>query len=305
MAKKVKITIPKERKIVKPAIAPAKVPRKKSGGKTEHKKVLVNVKQSQQIDEYYNPDLVLQKQRVLLRKRIATAERHGYEFDIDPETIENPAELKGKELYKLATNNEDIEIERKFQRRVAYAKRSGYWFGDEDPFENMTPQEKANLKGDELRQYALNYSIVKWNPDYMARVPDEADLIISNVAPQPAVDTTFLYENLEQFEQNGGGKGWSEYLADLKRFRVRQIQGMIEMQIMLEGEQEFARRMEANAETYSKLIDAIIYQSEGSRGAERDSVDFALVQFAALIKGRALSLEENSALTTAAAGINE
>ena len=130
-------------------------------------------------------------------------------------------------------------------------------------------------------------------------VPDEADMIIDNV-----VDDIDYMETLAGIEAQIDNwqplANWTPSLETAKRHDRSVLMAELAGAIMSEGRDVVAQRLKEKAEEINGLVSEILYASGSKEGNFKDGrtqVNEDLARFSAIIKGRALNLEESRRLT--------
>ena len=130
-------------------------------------------------------------------------------------------------------------------------------------------------------------------------VPDEADMIIDNV-----VDDIDYMETLAGIEVQIDNwqplANWTPSLETAKRHDRSVLMAELAGAIMSEGRDVVAQRLKEKAEEINGLVSEILYASGSKEGNFKDGrtqVNEDLARFSAIIKGRALNLEESRRLT--------
>ena len=130
-------------------------------------------------------------------------------------------------------------------------------------------------------------------------VPDEADMIIDNV-----VDDIDYMETLAGIESQIDNwqplANWTPSLETAKRHDRSVLMAELAGAIMSEGRDVVAQRLKEKAEEINGLVSEILYASGSKEGNFKDGrtqVNEDLARFSAIIKGRALNLEESRRLT--------
>lgn len=108
-------------------------------------------------------------------------------------------------------------------------------------------------------------------------LPRETDTVLQNVRD---IINQFTPSNL-----------WSDYWAQKKEGDKNKLQSLLDTVIAQEGEKVVADRLQNYAGDIERLLNSILY------GSDEEQVQFDMVEFATIIKGRSLTLQESSDLT--------
>ena len=130
-------------------------------------------------------------------------------------------------------------------------------------------------------------------------VPDEADMIIDNVVDDIDYMETLagIESQIDNWQPLANG---TPSLETAKRHDRSVLMAELAGAIMSEGRDVVAQRLKEKAEEINGLVSEILYASGSKEGNFKDGrtqVNEDLARFSAIIKGRALNLEESRRLT--------
>lgn len=118
---------------------------------------------------------------------------------------------------------------------------------------------------------------------------DEGEVILRNIR--------------EQIAQWSLDPSWSKDLTRLKELDKNRAENILNGAINEDGEIEVARRLKEHGKEVNAILEQVLYGSGGKGNAfetGREAVNFDLVRFSAIVKGRPLTVEESKDITDAA-----
>lgn len=104
--------------------------------------------------------------------------------------------------------------------------------------------------------------------------------------------STAVLENIRQIIREWSpAPNWSKYWIEQKTRNKNKLELILEETILQDGEQQVAKRLEDNADRIERIVNSILY------GSDEEQIQFDLVEFATILKGRPLTLSESADLT--------
>lgn len=200
-----------------------------------------------------------------LHQFIRKAEKRGYSFPSDV-IPETPTRITKKQLSKIKGLNP----------QALYAKAQYY---DSETGQSLTGTEGRSLERKRVVQKGAETKRKKNSP------PHEEDLVLRTI--EQMIAEWSPYPN------------WTDYFTQAKAQDRDKLRALLDSSIASLGRKEVARRLQADAETVIVLADEILYSSD------EDAVNLDLANFASILKGSALTLEESIYFTEAAENYNE
>lgn len=230
------------------------------------------------------------KERKRIQRFMRRAEKRGFTFEpnivpdmpsrVTAKQLEKIKALKPEELYKRATYrvpNSNVSVTgtegRALERSMASLKAA----------ETVRRRKEIKEKIDS-GFYENFYS------DYQSTDEPEfvSYLVYDNV--QQMIDSWFPAEN------------WSKWFAGVKEEDKNQLKSIISGAESQYGITEVARRMEENADRIISLAQSILYESGGGKkgglNSNRNEIQRDFVEFASILKGSALTLQESADLSS-------
>lgn len=198
-----------------------------------------------------------------LQQFIRRAKKRGYTFpdDVIPET---PKRITKRQLSKIkGINPQTLYSQAEFYNPDTGETLSGL---EGRTFERKRRARKAQLTKSIKRAQFEEISL-----------PQQRDSIIQNIR-----------DIINQFTPSSL---WSDYWRQKKEADRNKLQSLFENTIAQEGENVVAKRLQNYSGDIERIINSILY------GSDEEQVQFDMVEFATIIKGRSLTLEESSELT--------
>ena len=230
------------------------------------------------------------KERKRIQRFIRRAEKRGYTFEenlvpdmpsrVTAKQLERIKALKPEELYKHATYkvpNSSVSVTgtegRALERSVASLKAA------------ETVRRRKEL-------YA------KIESGYYENFYDTYDY-----TPEPEFVSYLVYDNVQQMIDSWfPAENWSKWFAGVKEEDKNQLKAIINGAESQYGITEVAKRMEDNAERIISLAQSILYESGGGKtgglNSNRNEIQRDFVEFASILKGSALTLQESAELSS-------
>lgn len=230
------------------------------------------------------------KERKRIQRFIRRAEKRGYTFEenlipdmpsrVTAKQLERIKALKPEELYKHATYkvpNSNVSVTgtegRALERSVASLKAA------------ETVRRRKEL-------YA------KIESGYYENFYDTYDY-----TPEPEFVSYLVYDNVQQMIDSWfPAENWSKWFAGVKEEDKNQLKAIINGAESQYGITEVAKRMEDNAERIISLAQSILYESGGGKtgglNSNRNEIQRDFVEFASILKGSALTLQESAELSS-------
>lgn len=206
-----------------------------------------------------------------LKQFIRRTEKRGFHY------AEDVIPVKPKRITKKS-----IERLQKLTPQVLYEKATY-----KDP---MTGAEVTGTEGRRLerKRAAVKAAKTKRTKRRPPEIPDVGDL------PEATYE---IIENIrEEIRKWTPISGWSEFVAEVKRRDKNILENMLEGAIRQEGANVIAARLEARADEVNRIIQEILYGSDGKDG-NQINIDFA--RFSQILLGRGLTVEESIDLANA------
>lgn len=230
------------------------------------------------------------KERKRIQRFMRRAEKRGFTFEpniipdmpsrVTAKQLEKIKALKPEELYKRATYrvpNSNVSVTgtegRALERSMASLKAA----------ETVRRRKEIKEKIDS-GYYEDFYSDYQYSdePEFVSY------LVYDNV--QQMIDSWFPAEN------------WSKWFAGVKEEDKNQLKSIIQGAESQYGITEVARRMEENADRIISLAQSILYESGGGKkgglNSNRNEIQRDFVEFASILKGSALTLQESADLSS-------
>ena len=198
-----------------------------------------------------------------LQQFIRKAKKRGYTFPVDviPET---PKRITKKQLSKIkGINPQTLYSQAEFYNPDTGETLSG--------LEGRTFERKRSAKKAQLTK------AIKQSQHTESPLPRQTDLVLQNIR-----------DLINQFTPSSL---WSDYWTHKKEADKNKLQALLDNAIAQEGENVVAERLENYAGDIERIVNSILY------GSDEEQVQFDMVEFATIIKGRSLTLQESSELT--------
>ena len=198
-----------------------------------------------------------------LQQFIRSAKKRGYTFpdDVIPET---PKRITKKQLSKI----KGINPQTLYEQAEFYNPETGETISG---IEGRTFERKRSAKKAQLTK------AIKQTQNTKISLPKQTDLVLQNIR-----------DLINQFTPSSL---WSNYWTHKKEEDKNKLQSLLDNAIAQEGENVVAERLENYAGDIERIINSILY------GSDEEQVQFDLVEFATIIKGRSLTQQESSELT--------
>lgn len=198
-----------------------------------------------------------------LKQFIRRAKKRGYTFseDVIPET---PKRITKKQLLKI----KGLNPQTLYEQAEFYNPETGETISGVEgrKFERKRSAKKAQLT-----------KAIKRAQNTKVSLPKQTDLVLQNVR-----------DLINQFTPSSL---WSNYWRQKKEEDKNKLQSLLDNAIAQEGKDVVAERLENYAGDIERIINSILY------GSDEEQVQFDLVEFATIIKGRSLTQQESSELT--------
>lgn len=204
-----------------------------------------------------------EKELKRLQQFIHRAKKRGYTFseDVIPET---PKRITKKQLSKI----KGINPQTLYEQAEFYNPETGETISGVEgrKFERKRSAKKAQLT-----------KAIKQAQNTKISLPKQTDLVLQNIR-----------DLINQFAPSSL---WSNYWTQKKEEDKNKLQSLLDNAIAQEGENVIVERLENYAGDIERIINSILY------GSDEEQVQFDLVEFATIIKGRSLTQQESSELT--------
>lgn len=204
---------------------------------------------------------------------------------------------------KLTPNQQAWKKElKRLQQFIRRAKKRGYIFPDDvipETPKRITKKQLLKIKG--INPQTLYSQAEFHNPDTgetlsgiegrkferkrSARkaqatkifLPRQRDLVLQNI--------------IDLINQFTPSSLWSDYWTQKKETDKNKLQSLLDNAIAQEGADVVAERLQNYAGDIERIINSILY------GSDEEQLQFDMVEFATIIKGRSLTQQESSELT--------
>lgn len=198
-----------------------------------------------------------------LQQFIRRAKKRGYTFpdDVIPET---PKRITKKQLSKIKGIN----------TQTLYAQAEYY---NPDTGETLSGLEGRKFERKRSARKAQLTKAIKQAQDTEISLPRQTDLALQNIR-----------DLINQFTPSSL---WSDYWTQKKEGDKNKLQSLLDNAIAQEGEDVVAERLQNYAGDIERIINSILY------GSDEEQIQFDMVEFATIIKGRSLTAQESSELT--------
>lgn len=198
-----------------------------------------------------------------LQQFIRRAKKRGYTFpdDVIPET---PKRITKKQLSKIKGINP----------QTLYAQAEYY---NPDTGEILSGLEGRKFERKRSARKAQLTKAIKQAQDTEISLPRQTDLALQNIR-----------DLINQFTPSSL---WSDYWTQKKEGDKNKLQSLLDNAIAQEGEDVVAERLQNYAGDIERIINSILY------GSDEEQIQFDMVEFATIIKGRSLTAQESSELT--------
>lgn len=230
------------------------------------------------------------KERKRIQRFIRRAEKRGYTFE-DNIIPEMPSRVTAKQLERIKA----LKPEELYKRATYRVPGTGL---------NVTGTEGralersiASLKAAEtVRRRKELYA--KIESGYYENFYDTYDY-----SPEPEFVSYLVYDNVQQMIDSWfPAENWSKWFAGVKEEDKNQLKSIINGAESQYGITEVAKRMEENAERIISLAQSILYESGGGKkggiNSNRNEIQRDFVEFASILKGSALTLQESAELSS-------
>lgn len=227
-----------------------------------------------------------------IKRFIKSAEKRGYTFSesaipslpkkITEKTLQRfeairPQQLYKKSVYVSPTGTKVKGTKRRTEERSISAKKAAETrkrFYEERKYKyDTTPDESFYI--DSSGEYFIDYA-----PDVTTLVLDTVKSMIDNWTPDSR---------------------WSKELAKLKEHDVNILRNILNSAIAELGERQVALNCENHAEEIITIANQVLYESGNSfKQTGRDGMQVQIQRFAAIIRGKPLTVSESIELTSLA-----
>lgn len=211
-----------------------------------------------------------EKELKRLQQFIRRAKKRGYTFseDVIPET---PKRITKKQLSKI----KGINPQTLYEQAEFYNPETGETISGIEgiKFERKRSAKKAQL----TKAIKQTQNTKKQTQNTKNYLPKKTYLVLQHVR-----------DLIKQFTPP---RHWSSYWVKKKVGDKNKLETLLETTVIEEGEDIVAERLENYAGDIDRIVNSILY------GSDEDQVQFDLVEFATIIKGRSLTQEESSELT--------
>lgn len=198
-----------------------------------------------------------------LQQFIRRAKKRGYTFP-DDIVLETPKRITKKQLSKIkGINPQTLYSQAEFYNPTTGETISGL---EGRTFERKRSARKAQLTKSIKQAQFKEISL-----------PRQTDLVLQNIR-----------DLINQFTPSSL---WSNYWTQKKETDKNKLQTLLDNTIAQEGENAVAERLENYAGDIERIINSILY------GSDEEQIQFDMVEFATIIKGRSLTQHESSELT--------
>lgn len=208
------------------------------------------------------------KERRRVRRFVRNARKRGY--TINPSIWNRVINVEIGEI-----TQGDLDVMRSLKPNVLY----GY-------MEWINPVTNEIVPGIERRKQERRIAAIKgqfakvYKYDYNTQYPTFTTIVLGNVFDAIRSFTPPIH--------------WSDYYKQIKQYRLQTLTHLLNQVINQEGRNIVARRLyDYNEKTgdVDLLVEKILYKSES------EDIQQSIVEFAQIIKGRALTLEESENFT--------
>lgn len=198
-----------------------------------------------------------------LQQFIRRAKKRGYTFpdDVIPE---KPKRITKKQLSKIKGINP----------QTLYAQAEYY---NLDTGETLSGLEARKLERKRSATKAQLTKAIKKAQGTEISLPRQTDLALQNIR-----------DLINQFTPSSL---WSDYWTQKKEGDKNKLQSLLDNAIAQEGDDVVAERLQNYAGDIERIINSILY------GSDEEQIQFDMVEFATIIKGRSLTAQESSELT--------
>lgn len=198
-----------------------------------------------------------------LQQFIRRAEKRGYTFpeDVIPET---PKRITKKRLSEIKGINP----------QTLYSQAEFY---NPDTGETLSGIEGRKFERKRSTRKAQLTKPIKQAQDTEISLPRQTDLVLQNIR-----------DLINQFTPSSL---WSDYWTQKKEGDKNKLQSLLDNAIAQEGADVVAERLQNYAGDIERIINSILY------GSDEEQVQFDMVEFATIIKGHSLTVQESSELT--------
>lgn len=198
-----------------------------------------------------------------LQQFIRRAKKRGYTFpaDVIPET---PKRITKKQLSKI----KGINPQTLYSQAEFYNPTTG---------ETILGVEGRKFERKRSARKAQETKALKQIQNRQISLPTQTDLVLQNIR-----------DLINQFTPSSL---WSDYWTQKKEDDKNKLQSLLDNAIAQEGEDVVAERLQNYAGDIERIINSILY------GSDEEQVQFDMVEFATIIKGRSLTVQESSELT--------
>lgn len=223
------------------------------------------------------------KQKARIRKLTSRAAKRGYEFDdiyfvkpdqVTAKELEKLKALTPKELYSLG-----YYIDPKTGKIISGTERRHQ--------EYVEAWEKGKQKKAEK---AYNEAMTR-----LANQDRSFGYFGAGLGESFSDDT---YETLLQIEelinQWSPDYRWNDWYKNIRENNKNTLKSILDGAINSDGREVVARRLQNNAMAVIDLVETILYASE-----DQEAIQFCLVQFATIVKGSSLTVDESIDITEA------
>lgn len=206
---------------------------------------------------------VWKKELKRLQQFIRRAKKRGYIFpdDVIPET---PKRITKKQLSKIKS----------IIPQTLYSQAEFY---NPDTGEILSGIEGRKFERKRSARKAQLTKAIKQAQGTEIPLPRQTDLVLQNIR-----------DLINQFTPSSL---WSDYWTQKKEGDKNKLQSLLDSAIAQEGEDVVAERLENYAGDIERIINSILY------GSDEEQIQFDVVEFATIIKGRSLTAQESSELT--------
>lgn len=235
-------------------------------------------------------EVAYMKERTRIRAMQRRLEKRGYVFSPDF-LAKNPADITPDELRKIRKiNSKNIYNHAEYidpetgkivsglvgrQLERSRAGKKGY----ETRLKNEAEREKAERKKER--------TIVDFEPNPKPPTgggggtpPSQTDVVLQTI--------------LDMIDNWSPNSGWLDWWEEIKEADKNKLANILKGAITMDGREEVAKRLEANAAEAIELANEIMYDSDGQYGTE---VNRRFARFIEILRGRPLTIDESIEIT--------
>lgn len=203
-----------------------------------------------------------------LKRFIRNAEKRGFKFDenVIPETPKRITQKRLNEIKQLKPN-------KLYEEAKYFDRNTGDVVSGSEG--RRRERSRASQKAYETRRIKAQQPTIQVEEEI--NYPTFTDTVLSNVE-----------EMIAEWEPS---YNWSNYWINKKGEDRSKLMQILNEEIAVSGRDAVAERLQASSSDIERIINAVMY------GSQEEQTNFALVEFAQIIRGRNLSFDESAELT--------